>query len=150
MVSAIVLINCAKGVINQTAEALTALDGISEVYSVAGRVDLVAVIRVPDNDSLAQTVTDAMLNIPTTEYLKIYDAIYGFDLLNLAAITVPTLVLNGERESKAVFRHTDEMLKLIPNVQARMIIGAGHTSNLENPAAFNAEIERFLTIHKLT
>jgi pimeloyl-ACP methyl ester carboxylesterase len=102
-----------------------------------------------DTDT-AEYVRDTMLNIPTMEYLKIYNAIYGFDLLNLAAITVPTLVLNGERESKAVFRHTDEMLKLIPNVQARVIIGAGHTSNLENPAAFNTELERFLKIHKLT
>jgi uncharacterized damage-inducible protein DinB len=93
----------------------------------------------------AEYVRDAMLNTLTDEYLKIYDAIYGFDLLNLAAITVPTLILNGEHESKAVFRHTDEMLKLIPNAEAHVIPGAGHTSNMENPAAFNGEVERFLS-----
>jgi pimeloyl-ACP methyl ester carboxylesterase len=93
----------------------------------------------------AEYVRDAMLNTTTDEYLKIYDAIYEFDLLNLAAITVPTLILNGEYESKAVFRHTDEMLKLIPTSEARLILGAGHTSNMENAPAFNAEVERFLS-----
>ncbi len=93
----------------------------------------------------AEYVRDAMLNISTDEYLKIYDAIYDFNLLNLAAITVPTLILNGEYESKAVFRHTEEMLKLIPNVEACVIPGAGHTSNMENTTAFNVELERFLS-----
>jgi len=102
-----------------------------------------------DRDT-AEYVRAAMLNIPTVEYLKIYDAIYGFDLLNLAAISVPTLVLNGQHESKAVYRHTDEMIKLIPNALARIIPDAGHTSNMENPAAFNSEIDHFLSQHELT
>lgn len=64
MVSAIVLVECEKGMINQTAEALAEVDGISEVYSVAGRVDLVAVIRVNDNEKLAEIVTQKMLHVP--------------------------------------------------------------------------------------
>jgi len=63
MVSAIVLIECNKNSINQVAEALADIKGISEVYSVAGRVDLVAVIRVADNDRLAQIVTNQMLAV---------------------------------------------------------------------------------------
>lgn len=63
MVSAIVLIECQKGSINQTAEALADMKGISEVYSVAGRVDLVAIIRVADNDQLAHIVTNQLLTI---------------------------------------------------------------------------------------
>ena len=63
MVSAIVLIECVKGSINVTAEALAGMKGISEVYSVAGRVDLVAVIRVADNDQLADIVTNHLLTI---------------------------------------------------------------------------------------
>ena len=63
MVSAIVLIECQKGSINQTAESLADMKGISEVYSVAGRVDLVAIIRVADNDQLAHIVTNQLLTI---------------------------------------------------------------------------------------
>jgi DNA-binding Lrp family transcriptional regulator len=64
MVSAIVLIECEKNKINATAEALAGMEGISEVYSVAGRVDLAAVIRVASNDALAEIVTNRMLSIP--------------------------------------------------------------------------------------
>jgi pimeloyl-ACP methyl ester carboxylesterase len=92
----------------------------------------------------AEYVRQAMLEMATEEYLKIYDAIYEFDLLDLAAIRVPTLVLNGEYESKAVFRHTEEMLRRIPEARAQVISGGGHTSNMENPAAFNAQLEAFL------
>jgi DNA-binding Lrp family transcriptional regulator len=64
MVSSVVLITCQKGMINQAAEKLAELPGISEVYSVAGRVDLVAIIRVADNEQLAHIVTEQMLHVP--------------------------------------------------------------------------------------
>lgn len=63
MVSAIVLMNVERNLINDIANALVEIDGVSEVYSVAGRVDLVCVIRVPSNERLAAVVTDHMLQI---------------------------------------------------------------------------------------
>jgi len=93
----------------------------------------------------AEYVQQAMLRTSTEEYLKIYDAIYDFKQLNLAAITVPTLILNGEFESKTVFRHTHEMRKLIPNSESHVIPDAGHTSNMENPVAFNKHVDAFLS-----
>jgi pimeloyl-ACP methyl ester carboxylesterase len=93
----------------------------------------------------AEYVRQAMLNTSTPEYLKIYDAIYDFKLMDLATINVPTLILNGEHESKSVFRHTEEMLKLIPNAEAHVIPGAGHTSNMEKPEAFNERVDAFLS-----
>ena len=63
MVSSVILIECEKGKINQVAEALADLKGITEVYSVAGRIDLVAIVRVVDNDQLAAIVTEHMLKI---------------------------------------------------------------------------------------
>jgi DNA-binding Lrp family transcriptional regulator len=45
MVTAIVLISASRDKINETAEKLVELDGVSEVYSVAGPYDLAAVIR---------------------------------------------------------------------------------------------------------
>ena len=49
MLSAIVLLAVESDVINEVAEQITGIDGVSEVYSVADRFDLVAVIRVRDN-----------------------------------------------------------------------------------------------------
>ncbi|MCA9926220.1 MAG: Lrp/AsnC ligand binding domain-containing protein [Anaerolineales bacterium] len=63
MVSAIVLMNVERNLINDIANALVEIDGVSEVYSVAGRVDLVCVIRVPSNERLAAVVTEHMLQI---------------------------------------------------------------------------------------
>ena len=57
MVSAVVLINCARGEIEQVGEELAAIPGVSEVFSVAGRVDLVANIKVSTNEQLAEVVS---------------------------------------------------------------------------------------------
>ena len=53
MVSAVVLITVDRGKINDVAETLAAMKGVSEVYSVGGRYDLVAIIRVSNNESMA-------------------------------------------------------------------------------------------------
>ena len=63
MVSAIVLLNVDRDKVNAVAEKLAGMDGISEVYSVAGQFDLVAIIRVKDNDGLAELVTNHMLKV---------------------------------------------------------------------------------------
>jgi DNA-binding Lrp family transcriptional regulator len=89
MVSAIVLIECEKSKINQTAEALAEMPGITEVYSVAGRVDLAAVIRVVNNDVLAQIVTNGMLNVPgilRTETLIAFRVFSRHDLEQMFSI----------------------------------------------------------------
>ncbi len=91
MVSAIVLIECEKGKINQTAEALADLSGITEVYSVAGRVDLAAIIRVPNNEKLAEVVTNQMLTIPgitRTETLIAFRVFSRHDLEQMFSIGV--------------------------------------------------------------
>lgn len=61
MVNAIVLLKVKSHRINQVAEELSALEGISEVYSVAGQYDLVAIIRARDDEQIAGLVTDQLL-----------------------------------------------------------------------------------------
>lgn len=63
MVSAVVLLSIERNRINPVAEELATMPGISEVFSVAGRYDLVAVLRVPDNEALADLVTKKMLQV---------------------------------------------------------------------------------------
>lgn len=63
MVSAVVLLMVERSQINDVAGALVGIDGISEVYSVAGQYDLVCVIRVKSNEALAAVVTEQMLQI---------------------------------------------------------------------------------------
>ena len=63
MVSAVVLICCERNMINRVAEQLADLPGISEVFSVAGQYDLVAILRVNSNQALADLVTSKMLQV---------------------------------------------------------------------------------------
>jgi DNA-binding Lrp family transcriptional regulator len=61
MVSSVVLLTVERGMINNVAETLAGMKGVSEVYSVGGRFDLVAIIRVKDNETLAELVTNHKL-----------------------------------------------------------------------------------------
>ncbi len=64
MTTAIVLVNVVRDRINETAERLAATAGVTEVYSVSGEFDLVAMIRVGGADEMAEVVTNQMLKIP--------------------------------------------------------------------------------------
>ena len=63
MVTALVLLKVARDKVNSVAETLADMEGITEVYSVAGRYDLTVIIRVKDNDQLAELVTSHMLKV---------------------------------------------------------------------------------------
>jgi DNA-binding Lrp family transcriptional regulator len=63
VVSALVLINAARGRIEAVGEEIAAIPGVTEVFSVAGRVDLVASIRVATNDELADVVSNRFAQI---------------------------------------------------------------------------------------
>ncbi len=63
MAVAIVLISAVAQETNRIAEELAAIPGVSEVFSVAGNYDLVAVVRVKENDQLAELITDKMRRV---------------------------------------------------------------------------------------
>ena len=89
MVTAFVLINARRDMVNETAQELVDLDGVSEVYSVAGPQDLVAVIRVSNNEALADLVTGSMLKmegIEKTTTLIAFRAYSQYDLERMFSI----------------------------------------------------------------
>jgi len=63
MVTAIVLIQGERDKLPETAEALTKVPGVSEVYSVAGDYDLVAIVRVKEHEQLSDVVTADILKM---------------------------------------------------------------------------------------
>jgi DNA-binding Lrp family transcriptional regulator len=63
MVTSIVLMHTERGRVQEVAEQLAALQGISEVYSVGGKYDLAALIRVKSNEDLADLVTLQMAKV---------------------------------------------------------------------------------------
>lgn len=89
MVTAIVLANAARGRVNEVANGLAEMAGVTEVYSVGGRYDLVAIIRVPTNEELADVVTAHMQNlegIASTETLIAFRTQSRHDLERMFSI----------------------------------------------------------------
>ncbi|HBL27323.1 MAG TPA: AsnC family transcriptional regulator [Acidobacteria bacterium] len=83
MVSAVILLMVEKDKVNEVAAKLVELPGITEVYSVAGHYDLVAIVRVKDNDQIAEAVTNRMLQIQgiqRSETLIAFRVFSRFDL----------------------------------------------------------------------
>jgi DNA-binding Lrp family transcriptional regulator len=63
MISALVLMNVARSSVNATAQALLAIPGVAEVYSVTGEYDLVAILRLTRHEDLSEVVTERMTKI---------------------------------------------------------------------------------------
>jgi DNA-binding Lrp family transcriptional regulator len=63
VVTAIILIEAEGGSIPSLAEQLVEMDGVSEVFSVAGRYDLIVIVKVGQNDELATVISDKMRHL---------------------------------------------------------------------------------------
>lgn len=60
MITAIVFVKADVARIPEVAEAIAAIAGVSEVYSVTGQVDLIAMIRVRQHEDVATVVADEL------------------------------------------------------------------------------------------
>jgi DNA-binding Lrp family transcriptional regulator len=67
MVTSIILLNVKRDKVNVVAEELAGMQGVSEVYSVTGNYDLVAIVRVRSNDELAELVTARLVKVEGVE-----------------------------------------------------------------------------------
>ena len=89
MVTSIILMNVERALVNNIAEQLADRPEISEVYSVSGSYDLVAIVRVPNNDDLAALVTEHLTQIDGiihTETMLAFRAYSRHDLEEMFAI----------------------------------------------------------------
>ncbi|HEB97439.1 MAG TPA: Lrp/AsnC family transcriptional regulator [Sedimenticola thiotaurini] len=89
MVTAIILIHTERDRITGVAEELADDAAISEVYSVSGPYDLVAIVRVESNDRLAELVTGRMAairGITSTETMLAFRAFSRHDLESMFTI----------------------------------------------------------------
>ena len=83
MVTALVLLNLDRNQIKDVSQKLVDMQEVSEVYSVAGRYDLVAIIRVKNNEQIADTITgkfSELEGITDTETLIAFNTFSRHDL----------------------------------------------------------------------
>ena len=64
VVTAFLMIVCEPQRIHELGQALADLEGVDEVYTTTGSTDFIAVVRVPDLDSLATLITQKVATRP--------------------------------------------------------------------------------------
>jgi DNA-binding Lrp family transcriptional regulator len=67
MVAAVVLIRAGRESIPSAAKEVAGIDGVAEVYSVSGDWDLVAIVRVPEWERIAEVVAEQLAKVPGIE-----------------------------------------------------------------------------------
>ncbi|MGW0735180.1 alpha/beta fold hydrolase [Streptomyces sp. NPDC002851] len=65
----------------------------------------------------------------------------------LPTVSVPTLLLWGERDVRSPLAVARQFRDAIPQAELVVIPGAGHVSNLERPEAFNRAVRGFCRAH---
>jgi DNA-binding Lrp family transcriptional regulator len=89
MIHAVVLVQCDIDEIGRAARAIADLDGVSEVYSVSGEFDLVAIVRVAAHEELARVIPDGVARVEgveRTETLIAFQVYSTHDLERLFSI----------------------------------------------------------------
>ena len=83
MITTIVLIRAEPKAIPRVAMKLAGIEGVTEVYSVSGEWDLVAIVKVPEYEQIARVVTEVfptVQGIVRTQTLTAFRAYSAKDL----------------------------------------------------------------------
>lgn len=85
MITAIVFVNADVARIPEVAEEIASLEGVSEVYSVTGQIDLIAMIRVRDHEAIAAVVADRLNKVPGVVETETHIAFRAYSTHDLEA-----------------------------------------------------------------
>ena len=83
MITTIVLIRADPKAIPQVAQRLAGIDGVTDVYSVSGEWDLVAIVKVAEYDRIAQVVTEEFVKVPGIERTQTLTAFRAYSRKDL-------------------------------------------------------------------
>lgn len=98
-----------------------------------------------NEDAFAQLV-DSMSRLHKDSYIKTIEASVGMDHEDLyAGIDAPTLVVVGALDRLTPPAMAQQIVDRVPGSRLAVIEGAGHLSNIENPAAFDRAVLEFLS-----
>lgn len=96
-----------------------------------------------------QRLVDKAPTIPHRELVKIADATARFPKakLDLSRVTAPTLILYGEHLPSGFEAWAEQLSEQLSNTDPtiRVVPGAGHASNIDNPEFFTEALREFLT-----
>ena len=86
MITAVVLIKAEKGALPKLGEDLAAIPGVSEVYSVTGDIDFIAMVRAKEHDDLADIVTRRIAQVAGVARTETHVAFKAFSKHDLETL----------------------------------------------------------------
>ena len=85
MITAIVFVQAEVDRIPEVAADIAALEGVTEVYSVTGDIDLVAMVRVREHDQLAGVIADRLNKVAGVTSTETHIAFRTYSTHDLAS-----------------------------------------------------------------
>ena len=89
MITAVVLIKAEKGALPKLGEDLAAIPGVSEVYSVTGDMDFIAMVRAKEHEDLADIVTRRIAQVAGVARTETHVAFKAFSKHDLETLFAP-------------------------------------------------------------
>lgn len=86
MITAVVLISADKGALPKLGEDLAAVPGVSEVYSVTGEFDFIAMVRAKQHEDLAEIVTSRIAQTKGVARTQTHVAFRAYSKLDLDSV----------------------------------------------------------------
>ena len=83
MVSAIVMIDADNSRIPEIAQEIAGMEGVSEAFSVAGEIDIVAIVRVDEYEKIADIISDKISKVAGVLSTKTYFAFKTYSQADL-------------------------------------------------------------------
>ena len=95
--------------------------------------------------ALMQYFGKMIAGTPADGFIGCCEAILGYNIdAELSRIRVPVLVMVGDQDQATPPAMAQKLADGIPGARNQAIESAAHQSNIEQPDAFNAQLERFL------
>lgn len=89
MITAVVLVTADRRSLPKLGEELAAVPGVSEVYSVTGDFDFIAMVRAREHEELAEIVTQRIAQVPGVARTQTHVAFKAFSKHDIESIFAP-------------------------------------------------------------
>ena len=99
--------------------------------------------------SSTRRLEESIAALHKDSYLKALDYVANYKRkLDHASVRVPVHVMVGEFDQLTPLARAQSLAARFTNCQVDVVPAAGHLSNMDNPSAFNQQLEAFLASHR--
>jgi pimeloyl-ACP methyl ester carboxylesterase len=96
------------------------------------------------DDEAREYALDCVDAYDAGEFVEVLEAFHAHEMRDLSALSVPTLVVHGDREPAPVRSQNRTMTRAIPDATREVLDDAGHLANRDAPTAFGDALDSFL------